>query len=319
MSTFLVDSPNQLVDDIVANLIVSVRLPVSQITFTTQNLVGFLQDEQDVTLVQLIKSVREDYWLTNYDQQIVTGTYSYAIHPRTIAGAMRNVVFVDPSGFEIDCPHLDPDQIKTPSYFAFRPSWQGQGFFMQDDKMVLWPQTFNNNSYKIREKFERQPNALTLAANCAQITAVNVSANTVTFAGSPPFSAAQLVDIINNNPQFTSQGDNMLISTVVGGTVTFDSTTPITAAVLVGMWVCPAGLTCVPQIPKQAYSLLLARGMLRVAAALQNSNLFNVSSKMAEDAAAKVMAMVTPRVSGSPKKLVNKNVVGGPYSFPYYR
>ena len=72
-------------------------------------------------------------------------------------------------------------------------------------------------------------------------------------------------------------------------------------------------------MPDEAYALLLARVMVRVAAALQSSNLFSVATKMAEDAADKLISMVTPRVAGSPKKFVNKNVVGGPYSFPYYR
>jgi hypothetical protein len=317
--TYLVDSPSQTVDDIVSNIVASCRLPLSQITFTPQNIIGFLQDEQQTTLTNLIKKVREDYWLTNYDQPIVVGVYSYSMPPRCAAGALRDFVFVDASGFEIHCPHLDPDQIKTPSYFSFRPSWQGQGAFLMNDKVVLWPQTFNNVSYQLRQKYERRPNSLASSANCMQITGVNVGSNQITFAGAPPFVAAQLIDIISINGQFTSQGDNFLISTVVGSTVTMDSTTPITSTVTIGSWACPAGLTCIPQIPAEAYPLLLARGMLRIAAALQSSNLFSVASKMAEDAASKIMEMVTPRVSGNPRKFVNKNVVGGPYSFPYYR
>lgn len=315
--TYLVNSPYPLVDDVVQSIIASTRLPISQITFTTQNIVGFMQEEQQNTIEQLVKSVREDYWLANYDQQILTGIYSYTISPRSTAGSMRNIVFVDKSGFEIDVPHLDPDQIKTPSYFAFRPSWQGQGVFLQDDQMVLWPQTWNNTAYKLREKFERMPNGLTLQANCSQITGINTGTNTLTVAATTPIVNGQLVDIINNNPQFTSQGDNQLVSTASGTSIVMTNAIP--ATVLVGMWVCPSGLTCVPQIPLEAYPLLISRGALRIAAALGNQNLFNVASKMAEDGAAKIRSMISPRVAGSPKKFVNKNNIGGPYSFPYYR
>lgn len=320
-TTYLVNSPVQLVDDIVANIIASCRLPISQLTFTTQNIVGFLQDEQQTTVTNLLKTVREDYWLTNYDQQILANVYSYVMPPRAVAGSLRNIVFVDPSGFEIDCPHLDPDQIKTPSYFAFRPAWQGQGAFLQNDQVVLWPQTFSNTSYKLRQKYERRPNSLSLAANCAQITSINAGANQIFFSGSMPFTNGQLVDIISVSGQHASQGDDLLIATAnsSGFYIILDSSTPVTSAMTVGSYVCPAGITCVPQLPDEAYALLLARGMLRIAAGLQNTNLFNVASKMAEDAAAKIMNQITPRVSGSPKKFVNKNVVGGPYSFPYYR
>ena len=317
--TYLVDSSIQTVDDIVANIVASCRLPISQVTFTPLNIIGFLQDEQQSTITDLIKKVREDYWLANYDQQILPSVYSYSMPPRAAAGSLRNICFVDPSGFEIDCPHLDPDQIKTPSYFAFRPAWQGQGAFLQNDQVVLWPQTFSNVSYKLRQKYERRPNSLTSSANCMLITGVDVGANKISFAGSPPFSNGKLLDIISTSGQFSSQGDNFLILNVAGADVFMDSSTPITSVVKVGSYACPAGLTCIPQLPAEGYPLLLARGMLRIAAGLQSTNLFNVASKMAEDAAAKLMTMITPRVSGSPRKFVNKNVVGGPYSFPYYR
>jgi hypothetical protein len=319
VSTYLVDSPVQTVDDIVNNAITSTRLPISQITFTPQDLIGFLQDEQQLTVTKLIKSVREDYWLANYDQQILPNVYIYGMPPRAAAGSLRNICFVDPSGFEIDCPHLDPDQIKTPSYFAFRPAWQGQGAFLSDDTVVLWPQTFSNVSYKLRQKYERRPNSLTSATNCAQITNLNVSAQTLTFAGTTPFSNGQKIDAISVLGQHSSQGDDLLILTAVSNVLTIDPSTPFTSKVKIGSWACPAGLTCIPQLPDEGYALLLARLMLRIAAALQSSNLFSVASKMAEDAAAKLTSMVTPRVSGSPKKFVNKNVVGGPYNFPYYR
>lgn len=319
MSTYLVDSPSQTVDDLVQNVIASSRLPISQITFTPLKIIAFLQDEQQTTVESLIRSVREDYWVTNNDQTILANTYNYDMPSRCLAGALRKVVFVDPSGFEIEVPHLDQDQIATPSYFAFRPSWQGQGYFIQDAQIVLWPQTFSNVYYRLRQRYERRPSSLTSIENCAQITSVNIATNQIGFAGSPPFVNGQYLDIISSRGQFTSDIDDALILNLSGGTLTFDSSTPITAKVKVGDWACPSGLTCIPQLPAEGYPLLLARGLLRIAAALQNTNLFNVASKMSEDAAAKVMAMVTPRVSGGPKKFVNKNTMGGIYSFPYYR
>lgn len=318
-TTYLVNSPSQTVDDIVQNIIASCRLPISQITFTTQNIIAFLQDEQQITVENIISKIREDYWLTNYDQQILTNVFNYSMPPRCAAGALRSFVFVDPSGFEIMLPHLDTDQIGVPSYFAFRPSWQGQGAYLQDDQLILWPQTFTNTSYKLRQKYNRRPNSLTSTTNCMQITGVNTTTNTLSFVGSPPFTAGQYLDIISITGQHTSQGDNFLVGSVPGSTITIDSSTPLTSSVKIGSWACPAGLTCIPQLPDEGYALLLARGMIRIAAALQNSNLFNVASKMSEDAAQKLTEMLTPRAPGNPRKFVNKNVVGGPYSFPYYR
>lgn len=315
MPTYLVDSAVQTVDDVVSNIIASCRLPISQVTFTPQNLIAFLNDEQQLTVTDLIKKVREDYWLANYDQEIVANVFSYSMPPRAAAGSLRNICFVDPAGYEVECPHLDPDQVKSPSYFAFRPSFAGQGAYLQDDKVMLWPPNTSNTSFQLRQKYERRPNYLCSSAYCMQITGVDTATNQLTFAGSPPFTVGMLIDVISQTGQFTSQGDDFLVSVVPGGTITLDSSTPLTSAVTVGSWACPAGLTCIPQLPAEGYALLLARGMLRVAAALQNTNLFNVATKMAEDAAAKLTTMVTPRISASPKKFVNRNVTGGTYPF----
>lgn len=322
MTTYLVDSPSQTVDDIVQNVIKSTRLPISQVTFSPQDIIAMMQDEQQTKITPLMKKIREDYWLTNYDQQVQQGVYSYAMPPRCSGGALRDFVFVDNSGNEIECPHLDPDQLKTPSYFAFRPAWQGQGAFLQNDRLVLWPQTSSNVSYQLRQKYERRPNSLTSSANCMQIISVNTTANTITFIGSPPtppFAIGRLIDIISITGQHVSQGDNLLISNVVGAVVTFDASTPLSSSVTVGSWACAAGLSCIPQMPDEAYPILLARGMMRIATALQNSNLMNVATKLAEDAYAEIETLFTPRVPGSPRKFVNKNTIGGPYSFPYYR
>ena len=317
--TYLVDTNSQTVDDIVQNIITSCRLPISQVTFTPQNIIGFLQDEQQTTVTNLIKKVREDYWLTNYDQQIIVNVFSYSMPPRASAGSLRNFCFVNSAGYEITLPHLDPDQIMTPSFFGYIPTWQGQGAFLQNDKVMLWPFNSNNTAYILRQKYEHRPNSLTSISNCMQITGVDTTLNTLTFAGSPPFTAGMSLDIISSKGQFVSQADDLLISLVPGGTITIDPTTPIPSTVTIGSWACPAGLTCIPQLPAEGYPLLLARGMLRIAAALQSSNLFNVASKMAEDSAMKLMEMITPRIAGNPRKFVNKNRAGGAFNYPFYR
>lgn len=311
MATFLVNTGSELVDDLVTSVIKSARLPISQIVFQQQDIVGFFAEEQQNTIQALVKKIREDYWLVNYDQQVLASVYTYAMPPRCSAGALRDWCFVDPGGFEIELPHLDPSQLKVQSFLSFRPLWQGQGAFLQDDKVVLWPQTVANVAYKLRQKYERRPNLPTLAANCMQITGVNVGLNQVSFAGSPPFSIGGFVDIISNVGQFTSQGDQMLISNLVGSVMTFDPSTPLSSSVAIGMWVCPAGLTCVPQVPFEGYPLYVARALFRIATALGNQALFQVATKMAEETEAKLVGLLTPRVTGTPKKFVNRNHVGG--------
>lgn len=314
MSTFLVDTASELVDDLIDSIIKSTRLPVSQISYQNIDLVKFMAEEQQGTITTLIRSIREDYWLQNYDQAILPNVYQYPMPMRAAGGALVDMVFVDPGNNEIDIPHLDPSQLKVQSFLSFRPLWMGQGIFLQNDQLTLWPQTISNTSYKLRQKFERRPNLPTVSANCAKITNVNLASNQVTISVTPTaFVANYLVDIISNVGQFTSQGDNLQIQSAVGGVITFSSNTPLSSTVAVGMWVCPAGLTCVPQLPFEGYPLLVARAILRIPVGLGNQALFSTATKMAEDAEAKLRTLLTPRIKSSPKKFVNRNHVGGLY------
>lgn len=314
-----IPSAYETTDDLVQDIVNATRLPISQITFTPDALIKFMDQEQKVTLSNIIHSVREDYWVHIYDQQVLTNVFAYKMWPRSLAGTLVDFVFVDGSGNEIQIANLDTSQLKSPSYFAYRPSWQGQGLYLQDDMLMLWPTTFNNTAYKLRQKFERRPNTLTATGNCVQVNSINTTANTILLTMSPPgWAAGQLVDVIDNNPQFVSQNDDLLISNVNGALLTIDPSTPISSTVEPNMWVCPSGTTCVPQIPVEAYPLLMARGGLRVAAAMGDSNAFNVFSKMCEDAGMKIESMLTPRTKGQPKKFVNKNTINYG-TLPYYR
>lgn len=315
-------SPYQLSDDLVTSVQRGSRLPLYQNTILPSDILAFLSEETDLSVVPLVHNVREDYWLQNYDQQIQTNVFSYPMPNRAISGALRDIVFVDASGNEIEVAHLDPDQLKTPAYFSYRPAFLSQGAFIQNDQVMLWPTTYNNSAYLLRQKYERRPNTLTLSANCSLITGVNVSANQISFGASPGgagFAVGASLDIISAKGQFQSQGDNLLISALAGSLLTFDPSTPISSSVTVGSWACPAGLTCVPQIPKEGYSLLVQLGIMRVHMAMQNSNGFQVTAKIAEDMKVSLQNLLTPRIPGSPKKFVNRSTWWGSFSFPWYR
>lgn len=311
--------PFLTVDDLVTSVTRSSSLPLSQSTFQSTDIVAFLDEEEKMTISNIIHNVREEFWVTNYDTPILQNVFTYAIPQRCLAGGLRDVVFVDASGNEIEVAHLAPEQIKNPATISYRPAFGLQGFFVQNDKVVLWPQNQNNTAYTLRMKAERRPNALTLSTNCAQIVSVNSGAGTVTVASVPSTIAVNgVIDIISNLPQFSSQGDGITI-TNVNNTVLTLSPFPTTAP-LVGAWVCPTGTTCVPQIPVEAYPLLVTLGVKRVHMAMQNANGFQIALKQEQSQTGMLGNMLTPRVEGSPQKLVNRNWFGG-YNGPssFYR
>lgn len=311
-----IPSPYQTTDDLVLAVQRTTALPLSQQTLVAADILAFMDEEQKTTVSDLVHTVREEYWVKYDDVQIEFGVYEYDIPQRGLAGGLRDVVFVDASGNEIEVPLFAPEQIKTPAWFSYRPAYLSQGYFVKDAKLVLWPQNYNNAQYILRMKFERRPNTLTSTSNCAQITGVDTLTNEVTVTAVPSeWSSSTTFDIISNVPQFVSVGDDQTITGISNNVITFTS---LPAGVSIGMWICPAGMTCIPQIPVEAYAWLISLGAKRVAQALQNSNLFNICTKDSVDKEGKVRSMLTPRIEGQPRKLVNRRNQGY-YGYPYFR
>lgn len=309
-------SPYLTTDDLVLSVQRSTSLPITQQTLTSDDIIAFMDEEQKLTISDLIHTVREEFWVKYDDQPIQANVFNYDIPQRGLAGGLRDVVFVDASGNEIEVALLAPEQLKTPAYFAYRPAFLSQGYFVKDAQLVLWPQNYNNTAYTLRQKFERRPNTLTAVANCALIMSVDTLNNQVTVNTVPAsWTSSTVFDIISNVPQFTSVADDVTITNINNVVITF---TALPSGVSSGQYLCPAGMTCVPQIPLEAYTLLVALGSKRVAQALQNSNLFNICVKDADAKLIQVREMLTPRIEGQPRKLVNRNSVGR-LGYPYFR
>lgn len=305
------------VDALAVSVQRSAALPLSQNTFTSDDIIAFLDEEQKTTISDLVHAVREEFWVVYNDQQIQPSVYEYSMPQRALAGGLRDVVFVDASGNEIQIALLAPEQIKTPAYFSYRPAFQQQGCFIKDAKVILWPQNSNNTAYTLRQKYERRPNTLTSSTNCAQITAIDTNTKQVSCQSVPAtWTTALTVDVISNYPQFVSIADDQVLTNVTGSVLTFSA---IPTGMSVGQWICPAGTTCIPQIPLEAYTLLIALGTKRVLQAMQNPNGFQIAAKDVDAKTMQVRAMLTPRVEGQPKKLVNSNVFFGPWGYPFFR
>lgn len=301
------------------------------------DVITFLDEEMRSTIVPLVLAAQEEFWVMNYDQAVVQGTYEYTIPPRAAFAMWRDVVFVDRNGMEIALSDLSPEYTKVTFPAGGNiPVWV-YGFIMANDKIILWPPNGGTpTQYLLRMKIKRRPNNLTASANCGQITNINTSTNVVTLANADTtWTSATTFDIIPNSPQFTSRQDGQTVSAVSvpsGGpyTLTFSSpgTNPTTSVaypalptgLVVGDWVCPALMSCVPQIPYDMFPLLAQRGAIKILEALGDPQNLTVAERRYQDMAVDFARTVSPRIDGTPKKMVNRSTAGwGGMSFPFAR
>lgn len=307
---------------LVQSVLVRSLMPLSENTLDSTKLIELLDEEMRSTVLPLVLAAREEFYVQNYDTTLVTGTYTYTIPPRASFASWRDVVLVDSSGNEISMTELPPEYVKINSAIgSFQPMYTN-GFVLQNDHIVLWPP---NSTVPIqntlRMKIKRRPSHLTSYANCAQVTAVAGNQVTVNSNGDTTWTTATTFDIIPNAPQFTSRGDDQTISAInqTVTTATLITFTSIPTGVIIGDWICPAGLSCVPQIPYDMFPLLAQRGVIVCLQALGDNQNLQIAERKYQDMAVDFARTVSPRIEGARKVLVNRTSRAGWNNWNYSR
>ena len=283
-------------------------MPLSSNTLTATQIIELLDQEMRSTVVPLISAAQEEFYVQNYDQTPVAGVYNYTIPPRAAFATWRDVVFADAMGNEINMTELAPEYVKITYPVGNLPPMYTFGFILNNDRITLWPPNMTVPvQYTLRMKIKRRPNHLTTYLNCGQVTNINAGTKVVSLSvnGDGTWTTGTTFDVIPNAPQFTSRGDDQTI-TAVDNTLNTITMTAIPTGLVVGDWICPAGMSCVPQIPYDMFPLLAQRGVIKCLEALGDTQNLQIAERRYQDMAVDFARTVSPRIQGTPKKLVNR-------------
>jgi hypothetical protein len=295
---------NCLVDQLATNVGTRCLNPSSQNTFQPADIVTMMDRELSLGVVPLLKKVQQNYLVMNVDVPITQGKSAYTMPPRAVGNALRDVVLLDPSGNEVALNNLEREYIKVQFPFNFVPSIWSFGQYVTANEINLYNTLIQSyTSYTLRFITERRPGGLTLSSNCGQITAITGNVLSLSYVD-PAWTTATTFDIINPLPPFQSLGDDLTITALTGSQITL-STVPTGLAK--NQWVCPAMLSCLPQIPYEFFPLLEERTVAVIAEALDMSQLLATAKARIQEFEANAAAIARPRVTGSPKVIVNKD------------
>lgn len=303
-----VAAPGFTVDELVTKLRNRYTTPNSQSLFQETDVISLMDDELRSTIIPIITSAREEFWVKTYDQAI-TGAASYTI-PRAASGAiLRDVVFVDNAGNEIDLQQLSPAHIKATFPFGYQLPLYTFGYYWQNDKIMPYPQQAQTaTGYTLRMKEIRRPNNLTSVDNCGQVT--NIAGNVITLGNVPSdWTTDTTFDIIQNFPQFVAIAEESTITAIGGTTITL---TTVPDDLAEGMWVCPTGMSCIPQMPYEAFGLLIESAIVTMCASIGDSQGSILHEKIRDRYRIDFIELITPMSQLGTMKIVNRN---NPMSF----
>ena len=283
-----------------------ITLPDAQNLYSPDDLIAFMGDELSSTIVPLVHSVQQEYWVTKVDVPLVINQTDYTIPIRGAANGLRLVTLLDTNGNEIDYPLLRPEMTAS-SYNWLSPFSTSTlyGFYMEGDHIVMFPNSVVTNPVNtVRFRIERQPSQLCAVNDAAQIT--GISGNVATVNNMPSsWTTDLLFDIQNGQPQFQPKGDDLVVTNISVGLseITF-SALPTNA--VIGDWITIQNTSVIPQIPYQMFPYLAQCVACKCLEGLADIEPLQAARTVQERMKEDLLKLLQPRDMGNVQTVVNR-------------
>lgn len=295
-----------LSSDLVASVKRYSAIPTSQVTFQTADFLALADDSIRAKIIPLVLKHMAEFYVYPYNYSVLNNVSTYAIPPRAINSILRSVQIVSSTNPD---QRANLEQLSIEDLYAGLPgnarfSVQKSGFYIEGNNVVLYPTPVLNQNI-LRLNYFIRPNQLVDPTACAQVTAINVGAKTLTCSGGVPstWSNSNIVDLVKAQPGFDCTAIDQAITSIIAGVITFTAALPTNVSI--GDYVCLAGQSCVVQVPVELQPLLTQYVVVRVLSAQSDSNALKAAIAELESLEKNASLLLTPRVQGSVKRVVN--------------
>ena len=269
-------------------------IPTGQPALSDTNLLMILNDELQGTVIPYIMSLREEFFTSHKDYVLTTGQDEYLVPSQAVGGIVREVKRITQSDFsgsrihEYDIPQYDLNRVNFNVTI---------GFTMRGNYIHMWCYDTNVGD-TLRVYYDRRPNQLVKAADCAQATVV--AGNTITCSSVPSSWSNVTVDIISSIPPFDVTTESVT-ATVSGYQLIFTVAPTINA----GDYICISGTSPVAQIPWESTQMLCQLAVIRILEILNDPSGLQVAKDRYKLLEERMLRILSPRVPGELKKIVN--------------
>ncbi len=231
----------------------SITFPSYQARFSDADMLVFANEEQGLSLMEVITSLREEFFVFKEDVSIVAGTEKVLIPERAVGRTLRMVT----ANTDTDSPvPLDRIVLDNICYFMSSIESNPFGISWQDDYVYFRP--VSSTDFTLSMYYMMAFSEIVPVADTCTITAVGN--DTITVSKAPTTIAiGDLVDITRNKPGFRPVYIDQTVTNIAGNVITLSGFTvddPI-ADVSSGYIISQAGETSILQMPNEAQTLLI--------------------------------------------------------------
>jgi hypothetical protein len=277
------------VDDLIVAVKRRAIVPSNQGLYSEPILAEFLNDEMQQTVVPLIMSVREDYFVKKID--VVTENSEFQIPSDAIGMKVRNIGKVVNEKSFYNLPRLSYAELNE----------RNSGFIVEGNTVKIIGQIAG----PFRVFYFKRPLQLKIVSSITQqITAIDTNTNTITVGGvDQGWNTLTELNIIQNFQPFDS------IENIFPVSATYpDYVLPSVEKINIGDWITTQGFSPIAQLPVEAQKTLVQATVVKVLEAMGDREGMAAAEKKLEDNIKSMFNVLTPRVDGSPKKIVNSGI-----------
>jgi hypothetical protein len=292
-------SPQYSTEQLIDNIKRRCAVPTSQLTYEPRDFTELANDEMQGEVVPLIMSTREEYFVTYVDVQ--TAGFELEIPQDAVGEKLRTVAFVQQASplVLINLPRIDLDVVSGVGYFNYAAI---AGFYVQGNKLILYPSNSVPTNTLVRLYYYKRTLNLAAPSTYGRVTSVNTGTNTVVLDFVPyDWGTGTVLNSVTSTSPFGVSQSQATIVTVSSPSLILDTVEGIS----VGDYVSVEGYSAIPQIPIEAHAYLAQLTAVKCLEGLGDRPGMEAAQAKAEMLKKNMLIMISQRIDGSVKKVIN--------------
>ncbi len=164
-------------DDLIESIQRKIAVPLSQVTFTSDDLLAFCNEEMMISQVPSVLLYHEEFFVHQITVPLVTGISRYPIPDRAIGMRLRDVKWMDNAGNMFDMTRVAPED-KAFFQLNIGANQAIHKFYVEGNEIVLTPAVVSSPTGSLIMSFFLRPNQLVQNAKSATVVGINQTVTT---------------------------------------------------------------------------------------------------------------------------------------------
>lgn len=296
--------PSYAVEALIDNIKRRCSVPTSQLTYEPEDFALIANDVMQDEVVPLIMSTREEYFVDYLD--IPTDSTGIVNVPEKAVGEkLRSVCWLQQTNPLIltNLPRIDLDVVAgvglSNAYYNAM-----SGFYVQGNKLYLYPNTSVPQNTNIRLYYYKRTLTLTEPDSYGKILSIDEMTSSVVLDNVPTdWETGTELNAVYSQSPFNVTNEDLVVVSVSSPSLILNTVEGLS----VGDYISALGFGAIPQIPIEAQGYLAQLSAVKCLEGLGDREGMKAAQEKADLLKTNLLIMVSQRVDGSVKKVVNPN------------